>query len=124
MPSWGSEQPDPRIGPRCVTTRVTGAGHPSGSRSGERPAHRASRWVPNHRAGQVPPSPHPDARCSQLEVLRLVARCTGDRDIARALCAAENAVKNRARNILEKLQLHFRIEAYSARGRLVDAPAR
>lgn len=55
-----------------------------------------------------------------------MARCTGDRDIARALCIAENAVKNRARNTLEKLQLHFRIEAatYSVRERLVDAPAR
>lgn len=58
----------------------------------------------------------------ELEVLRFVARGLSNRDIARELSIAENTVKNHVRNILEKLQLHSRIEAamYAVRHRLVD----
>ncbi len=58
----------------------------------------------------------------ELEVLRFVARGLSNRDIARELYIAENTVKNHVRNILEKLQLHSRIEAamYAVRHRLVD----
>ena len=47
----------------------------------------------------------------ELEVLRLVARGLNNRAIAKELFIAENTVKNHIRNILEKLQLHSRIQA-------------
>lgn len=47
----------------------------------------------------------------ELEVLRLVARGMNNRAIAKELFIAENTVKNHIRNILEKLQLHSRIQA-------------
>ena len=58
----------------------------------------------------------------ELEVLRLIARGQGNRDIARGLFISENTVKNHVRNILDKLQLHSRMEAamYAVREKLID----
>lgn len=58
----------------------------------------------------------------ELEVLYHVARGLSNRDIARELYIAENTVKNHVRSILEKLQMHSRIEAalYAVRHGLVD----
>ena len=60
----------------------------------------------------------------ELEVLRLVARGSSNREIARDLFISENTVKNHVRNILEKLQLHSRMEAvmYAVREKLLDVP--
>lgn len=61
----------------------------------------------------------------ELEVLRLVARGLNNREIARELFISENTVKNHVRNILEKLQLHSRMEAvmYAVREKLLDIPS-
>lgn len=58
----------------------------------------------------------------ELEVLRLVARGLNNREISRELFISENTVKNHVRNILEKLQLHSRMEAvmYAVREKLLD----
>ncbi len=60
----------------------------------------------------------------ELDVLRQMARGRTNREIARALFIAENTVKNHVRNILEKFQLHSRMEAvmYAMREKLLDAP--
>jgi DNA-binding NarL/FixJ family response regulator len=60
----------------------------------------------------------------ELEVLRLVARGMNNREIARDLFISENTVKNHVRNILEKLQLHSRMEAvmYAVKEKLLDLP--
>ena len=60
----------------------------------------------------------------ELEVLNLVARGLNNREIADKLFISENTVKNHVRNMLEKLQLHSRIEAvmYAVRQRLLDPP--
>src|SRR5680860_869803 len=60
----------------------------------------------------------------ELEVLRLVAKGMNNRDAARELFISENTVKNHVRNILEKLQLHSRMEAvmYAVREKLLDIP--
>ena len=60
----------------------------------------------------------------ELEVLRLVARGLNNRDAAKELYISENTVKNHVRNILEKLQLHSRMEAvmYAVREKLLDIP--
>ena len=69
---------------------------------------------------QAVSSPRLTAR--EMEVLRLVARGLNNRDIARELFISENTVKNHVRNILEKLQLHSRMEAvvYAVREKLLD----
>jgi two-component system NarL family response regulator len=58
----------------------------------------------------------------ELQVLRLVAKGLGNRDIAQQLYISENTVKNHIRNILEKLQLHSRMEAviYAVKEKLLD----
>ena len=58
----------------------------------------------------------------ELEVLNLVAQGLNNRDIAKRLYISENTVKNHVRNILEKLQLHSRMEAvmYAVREKLLD----
>ena len=60
----------------------------------------------------------------EVEVLRLVARGLPNREIAEQLVISENTVKNHVRNILEKLQLHSRMEAvmYAVREKLLDIP--
>ena len=60
----------------------------------------------------------------ELQVLRLVATGLNNRDIAAELFISENTVKNHVRNILEKLQLHSRMEAvmYAVREKLLDLP--
>jgi DNA-binding NarL/FixJ family response regulator len=60
----------------------------------------------------------------ELQVLSLVARGLNNREIAGELYISENTVKNHVRNILEKLQLHSRMEAvmYAVREKLLDLP--
>ncbi len=55
--------------------------------------------------------PAPKLTDREMEVLRLVARGMNNRDIAKELFISENTVKNHVRNILEKLQIHSRMEA-------------
>jgi DNA-binding NarL/FixJ family response regulator len=73
----------------------------------------------NERSNQVPA---PRLTDRELEVLKLVARGMNNRDIARELFISENTVKNHIRNILEKLQLHSRMEAvvYAVREKLLE----
>jgi len=68
--------------------------------------------------------PTPRLTERELEVLRLVAQGLNNREIARQLFISENTVKNHVRNILEKLQLHSRMEAvmYAVREKLFDIP--
>jgi two-component system NarL family response regulator len=69
------------------------------------------------------PNPHaPKLTAREVEVLRLVARGMGNRDIGQQLYISENTVKNHVRNILEKLQLHTRMEAamYAVRQNIID----
>ena len=47
----------------------------------------------------------------EMEVLKLVARGMNNRDIAKELFLSEDTAKNHVRNILEKLQVHSRMEA-------------
>ncbi len=58
----------------------------------------------------------------ELEVLKLVARGLNNKEIASDLFISDNTVKNHVRNILEKLQLHSRMEAvmYAVREKLLD----
>jgi two-component system NarL family response regulator len=58
----------------------------------------------------------------EMEVLRLVAKGLNNREIAKQLFISENTVKNHIRNILEKLQLHSRMEAvvYAVREKLLE----
>ncbi len=71
-----------------------------------------------------PPQPVPAPKLTdrEMEVLKLVARGMNNRDIARELFISENTVKNHVRNILEKLQIHSRMEAVmiALRDKLID----
>jgi two-component system NarL family response regulator len=71
-----------------------------------------------------PTMPVPRLTERELEVLKLVARGMANKDIAKALFISENTVKNHVRNILEKLQLHSRMEAamYAVREKILDLP--
>jgi DNA-binding NarL/FixJ family response regulator len=62
----------------------------------------------DERAQEVP-APRLTER--EMQVLKLVARGMNNRDIAKELFISENTVKNHVRNILEKLQIHSRMEA-------------
>lgn len=71
-----------------------------------------------------PAMPVPRLTDRELQVLRLVARGMANKDIAAELFISENTVKNHVRNILEKLQLHSRMEAvmYAVREKILDLP--
>ena len=68
--------------------------------------------------------PTPRLTERELEVLRLVAKGLNNREVAKQLFISENTVKNHVRNILDKLQLHSRMEAvmYAVREKLLDIP--
>ena len=69
--------------------------------------------------------PSPRLTDRELEVLKLVAQGLNNREIAKRLFISENTVKNHVRNILEKLQLHSRMEAvmYAVRENLLEFPS-
>ena len=71
-------------------------------------------------ARQQVPTPRLTER--EMEVLTLVAKGLNNRDIAKNLFISENTVKNHIRNMLEKLQLHSRMEAvvYAVREKLLE----
>jgi two-component system NarL family response regulator len=65
-------------------------------------------------AASEPPEqrvPAPKLTDREMQVLKLIARGMNNRDIAKELFISENTVKNHVRNILEKLQIHSRMEA-------------
>jgi DNA-binding NarL/FixJ family response regulator len=68
--------------------------------------------------------PGPRLTERELEVLGSVAQGLNNREIGRQLFISENTVKNHVRNVLEKLQLHSRIDAvmYAVREGLLDVP--
>jgi DNA-binding NarL/FixJ family response regulator len=74
------------------------------------------------RNGERDQVPAPRLTDRELQVLRLVARGMNNRDIGLELFISENTVKNHVRNILEKLQLHSRMEAvvYAVREKLLE----
>jgi two-component system NarL family response regulator len=74
------------------------------------------------KADDRPQLPTPRLTDREMEVLRLVAKGMNNRDIAKQLFISENTVKNHIRNILEKLQLHSRMEAvvYAVREKLLE----
>ena len=73
---------------------------------------------------QVPTALVPRLTDRELQVLKLVARGMANKAIAADLFISENTVKNHVRNILEKLQLHSRMEAamYAVREKILDLP--
>ena len=74
-----------------------------------------------------PEKPGPGLRLTEreLDVLRLVAQGHSNKEIAARLYISENTVKNHVRNMLEKLQLHSRMEAvmYAVRENLLEFPS-
>lgn len=79
------------------------------------------------RNDSVVPAPTPELELPRLTerelgILRLVARGRLNREIARELYISENTVRNHIRNILDKLQMHSRMEAamYAVRQRLIE----
>jgi len=68
--------------------------------------------------------PGPRLTDRELQVLKLVAKGLNNREISKQLSISENTVKNHVRNILEKLQLHSRMEAvmYAVREKLFELP--
>ena len=66
--------------------------------------------------------PTPRLTDREMEVLTLVAKGLANRDVAKQLFISENTVKNHVRNILEKLQLHSRMEAvmYAVRENMIE----
>jgi DNA-binding NarL/FixJ family response regulator len=60
----------------------------------------------------------------ELQVLGLMGRGQNNREIGEQLFISQNTVKNHVSNIMEKLQLHSRMEAvvYAVRERLHDVP--
>ncbi|GAA1960980.1 response regulator transcription factor [Catenulispora subtropica] len=78
------------------------------------------------RGAEAPSAPVPAAAPKltdrEMEVLKLVATGRNNREIAKELFITENTVKNHVRNILEKLQLHSRMEAvvYAVREKLLE----
>ena len=74
------------------------------------------------KSDERPQLPAPRLTERELQVLKLVARGLNNRDIAKELYISDNTVKNHIRNILEKLQLHSRMEAvvYAVRQKLLE----
>ena len=74
--------------------------------------------------GDSNPDPGPRLTNREIEVLKLVAKGLNNRDVATELFISENTVKNHVRNILEKLQLHSRMEAvmYAVREKILEIP--
>jgi len=72
--------------------------------------------------GDGSPEPGPRLTKREIEVLKLVAKGLNNRDVAGELFISENTVKNHVRNILEKLQLHSRMEAvmYAVREKILE----
>jgi DNA-binding NarL/FixJ family response regulator len=68
--------------------------------------------------------PSPRLTRRETEVLQLVARGMSNAEIADTLFISENTVKTHVRNVLDKLQMHSRMEAamYAVRAHLVDFP--
>jgi two-component system NarL family response regulator len=66
--------------------------------------------------------PAPKLTDREMQVLKLVARGMNNRDIAKELYISDNTVKNHVRNILEKLQIHSRMEAVmvAVRDKLIE----
>ncbi|MGH3403310.1 MAG: response regulator [Streptosporangiaceae bacterium] len=66
--------------------------------------------------------PAPKLTDREMQVLKLIARGMNNRDIAKELFISENTVKNHVRNILEKLQIHSRMEAVmvAVRDKLIE----
>ncbi|HEX5967322.1 MAG TPA: response regulator transcription factor [Intrasporangium sp.] len=58
----------------------------------------------------------------ELEILERIAKGRLNREIAEDLVISENTVRNHVRNILDKLQMHSRMQAamYAVRHRLID----
>ena len=82
-----------------------------------------SEFAQISRRDETTQNPHaPKLTAREVEVLRLVARGMGNREIGQTLFISENTVKNHVRNILEKLQLHTRMEAamYAVRQNIID----
>jgi DNA-binding NarL/FixJ family response regulator len=71
---------------------------------------------------QVEQVPAPKLTDREMQVLKLVAKGMNNRDIAKELFISENTVKNHVRNILEKLQIHSRMEAvmFAVREKLIE----
>ncbi len=76
----------------------------------------------SRRGDEPEPVPAPRLTSREMDVLRLVARGLNNREIAKQLFISENTVKNHIGNILEKLQLHSRMEAvvYAVREKLLE----
>ncbi|MHB1533241.1 MAG: response regulator [Acidimicrobiales bacterium] len=74
------------------------------------------------RASERERFPAPMLTARELEVLKLVARGMSNKETGEELFISENTVKNHVRNILEKLQLHSRMEAvmYAVRQGVLD----
>jgi DNA-binding NarL/FixJ family response regulator len=73
-------------------------------------------------APQRLPLPVPRLTGREIEILQLVATGLSNRAIGGQLFISENTVKNHVRNILEKLQLHSRMEAviYAVRQNIIE----
>ena len=71
---------------------------------------------------EAKPQAGPKITDREMEVLQLVAKGHSNREIAKTLFISENTVKNHIRNILEKLQLHSRMQAvyYAVREGLIE----
>lgn len=77
-----------------------------------RVVHDGGRWIPESIAEQLAirvARIQPSSR--ELEVLKLLARGVGTREIAAQLHISENTVRNHINNVLEKLDSHDRTKA-------------
>jgi DNA-binding NarL/FixJ family response regulator len=91
-------------------------GHPG------HPGQAGHPGYPSHPGQQPTKLALPRLTERELGILRLVARGRLNREIATELFISENTVRNHIRNILDKLQMHSRVEAamYAVRQRLIE----